>query len=81
MKNKTILKVLSVSDVVDAMLHRQAGSKPFTDIDVIISCGDLPPEYLTLLANAFNAPLYFVSGNHDIRYKREQPKEDQGYKA
>jgi Icc-related predicted phosphoesterase len=73
-KNETTLKVLSVSDVVDAMLHRQAGSKPFTDIDVIISCGDLPPEYLTLLANAFNAPLYYVSGNHDIRYKTKWPE-------
>jgi Icc-related predicted phosphoesterase len=56
------------------MLHRQAGKEPFTDIDVIISCGDLPPEYLTLLLDAFNAPLYFVSGNHDIRYPSKPPR-------
>lgn len=68
------IKILSVSDVVDPMLHRHAGKQPFTDIDVIISCGDLPPEYLSLLLNAFNAPLYFVSGNHDIRYDGKLPQ-------
>ena len=68
------IKILSVSDVVDPVLHRHAGKESFTDIDVIISCGDLPPEYLTRLLNAFNAPLYFVSGNHDIRYKDKLPQ-------
>jgi Icc-related predicted phosphoesterase len=56
------------------MLHRHAGKEPFTDIEVIISCGDLPPEYLTLLLDTFNVPLYFVSGNHDIRYKDKLPR-------
>jgi Icc-related predicted phosphoesterase len=68
------IKILSVSDVVDPMLHRHAGKESFTDIDVIISCGDLPPEYLTRLLNAFNVPLYFVSGNHDIRYRDKLPQ-------
>jgi len=65
---------LSVSDVVDPMLHRQAGSKPFEGIDVLISCGDLPPEYITRLAHVFNAPLYFVAGNHDLRYRDKRPQ-------
>jgi Icc-related predicted phosphoesterase len=68
------LKILSVSDVVDPTLHRQAGKPAFADIDVIISCGDLPPEYLSLLLGAFNVPLYFVSGNHDIRYRDKVPE-------
>jgi len=68
------IKILSVSDVVDPMLHRHAGRESFAGIDVIISCGDLPPEYLTRLLNAFNVPLYFVSGNHDIRYKDKLPQ-------
>jgi Icc-related predicted phosphoesterase len=68
------LKLLSVSDVVDPMLHRQVGSGPFSGIDVIVSCGDLPPEYLSRLAHVFNAPLYYVGGNHDIRYKDKLPQ-------
>ena len=74
MANGGKIRILSVSDVVDPMLHRYAGKEPFTDIDVIISCGDLPPEYLTLLLDAFNVPLYFVSGNHDIRYRGKLPR-------
>jgi Icc-related predicted phosphoesterase len=74
LKNRKKLKLLSVSDVVDPMLHRHAGKGPFTAIDVIISCGDLPPEYLSRLAHVYNAPLYFVGGNHDIRYKDKLPQ-------
>jgi predicted phosphodiesterase len=69
MKAKSAIKILSVSDVVDPGLHRLAGETRFADIDVIVSCGDLPPEYLSRLVNAFNAPLYYVRGNHDIRDK------------
>ena len=72
-KNGEKVKILSVSDVVDPILHQNAGSEPFSDIDVIVSCGDLPPEYLSRLVHAFKAPLYFVSGNHDIRFKEKQP--------
>ena len=56
------------------MLHQHAGSGPFAEIDVIVSCGDLPPEYLSRLAHVYNAPLYFVGGNHDIRYKDKLPQ-------
>lgn len=56
------------------MLHRQVGSGPFSGIDVIVSCGDLPPEYLSRLAHVFNVPLYYVGGNHDIRYKDKLPQ-------
>ena len=73
-RNEKTLKILSVSDFVDSALPGNAGKEPFTDIDVIFSCGDLPPEYLTSLSNAFNAPLYFVSGNHDIRYIEKRPE-------
>lgn len=73
MKNGEKVKILSVSDVVDPILHQNAGSEPFSDIDVIVSCGDLPPEYLSRLVHAFKAPLYFVSGNHDIRFNEKQP--------
>ena len=34
-------------------------------IDAIVGCGDLEPEYLDFLADAFRAPLLYVRGNHD----------------
>ena len=33
--------------------------------DVVVSCGDLPFDYLEYVASAANAPLLYVPGNHD----------------
>ena len=68
------IKILSVSDVIKPSLFQHSTSGSFADVDLILSCGDLPPEYLSLLAHSFNAPLYYVSGNHDIRYKDKPPE-------
>jgi predicted phosphodiesterase len=62
------MRVLCVSDVVVPELDRQPDPKHFRDLDFLISCGDLPPEYLKFLRSAFDVPLYYVRGNHDIRY-------------
>ncbi len=42
-------------------------------VDLILACGDLPPEYLSFLRDRVNAPLYYVKGNHDIRYLEAAP--------
>jgi len=36
----------------------------FPDIDLILSCGDLPFYYLEFLVTVFNVPVLFVFGNH-----------------
>jgi len=33
-------------------------------VDLIISCGDLPPYYLEYIVTMLNKPLYYVIGNH-----------------
>ena len=73
MSNTENIKILSVSDVVEPMLDREVNPDLFGNIDLIISCGDLPPEYLSRLVHYFKAPLYYVRGNHDIRFKDKQP--------
>jgi Icc-related predicted phosphoesterase len=62
------MRILSVSDYVVPTLFDNFEVGQFPKIDLILSCGDLPPEYLSKLNNLFNAPLYYVRGNHDIRY-------------
>ena len=74
LKNGNSIKILSVSDTVEPLLKQPADSGPLADVDAIISCGDLPPEYLSVLAHCFNAPLYYVCGNHDIRYEDTPPQ-------
>jgi len=68
------MKILSVSDTVVKKLLEPLEGKPFIkDVDLILSCGDLPPEYLSSLKELYNTPLYYVLGNHDIRYKESPP--------
>jgi Icc-related predicted phosphoesterase len=68
------MKILTVSDHVEPILNDSFDANHFSEIDLILSCGDLPPEYLTLISNRVQAPLYFVKGNHDIRYEHKPPE-------
>jgi len=72
MKNKSIkfhnIKILAVSDFVDKSLTKMVEEKTLEPVDLIISCGDLAPEYLSFLRNRLEKPLFYVKGNHDIRY-------------
>ncbi len=67
------MRVLCVSDEVVSELPRLAASGRIPTPDLMISCGDLPPEYLRLLSGIFHVPLFYVRGNHDIRYERNPP--------
>jgi Icc-related predicted phosphoesterase len=68
------MKILSVSDQVEPILYEPGGNKWFPGIDLILSCGDLPPEYLTYLVTVFNVPLFYIRGNHDARYDLKPPQ-------
>ncbi|MGI8916743.1 MAG: metallophosphoesterase family protein [Chloroflexota bacterium] len=70
------MRLLAVGDVVDPLL-----SGDFDDqrqqpaaVAAIISCGDLPADYLTFLAERFQAPLFYVHGNHDGNYWYAPPR-------
>jgi len=67
------MKILSVSDYVVSTLYDNFDAEQFPKIDLILSCGDLPPEYLSYLLASFNVPVYYVRGNHDIRYDSKPP--------
>jgi Icc-related predicted phosphoesterase len=70
-KNRTKfhgITILAVSDFVDNTLEKMVEEKTLEPVDLIISCGDLAPEYLSFLRNRLEKPLFYVKGNHDIRY-------------
>jgi len=67
------MKILSVSDYVVSTLYDNFDAERFPKIDLILSCGDLPPEYLSYFLTSFNVPVYYVRGNHDIRYDSKFP--------
>jgi hypothetical protein len=57
--------ILAVSDDVSRRLDSCQAPKKIGPADLIISCGDLPFDYLEFLMACFNLPMYYVLGNHD----------------
>jgi Icc-related predicted phosphoesterase len=68
-----LMKILAVSDIVAPELSGRFDVEPFAHVDLIVSCGDLPPEYLSALRDRLDVPLFYVRGNHDIRYRTTPP--------
>ncbi len=67
------IKILAVSDFIDKDLEARVKNKTLEPIDLIISCGDLAPEYLSFLRDRLDRPLFYVKGNHDLRYTHGNP--------
>lgn len=59
------LRILAVSDQVVETLYTPQAREWLSPIHLILSCGDLPYGYLEFLMELFNAPLFYVHGNHD----------------
>ncbi|MDR2068816.1 MAG: metallophosphoesterase [Spirochaetaceae bacterium] len=84
------MKVLCISDHIDPLVYSNSIRERFKDIDVVLSAGDLPMEYLEFIVSSLNKSLFFVFGNHNLselyRYKtsgmivsRNWISEDTGY--
>ncbi|MCX7750718.1 MAG: metallophosphoesterase [Candidatus Bipolaricaulota bacterium] len=58
-------RLLVVGDEVSPALERGLPGKDFGRVDLVLSCGDLPYDYLEYLVDAFGAPVLYVHGNHD----------------
>lgn len=61
------LRILVASDEIDPTLEGLANRELLEPVDLVIGCGDLAPDWLAFLADAFQAPLLYVRGNHDRR--------------
>jgi Icc-related predicted phosphoesterase len=61
------MKILAVSDIELGFLYQSSIVDRFYDVDLILSCGDLPHYYLEYMISMLNIPLYYVNGNHAHR--------------
>ncbi|QYJ16894.1 hypothetical protein Rxycam_02730 [Rubrobacter xylanophilus DSM 9941] len=59
------MKVLCVSDRVERQLHGPALRSYASGAEAVISCGDLPFDYLEYIVTLLGVPVYYVLGNHD----------------
>jgi uncharacterized protein len=60
--------VLAIADEVSRVLYDAFQKERWANIDLIVSCGDVPPEFLDFLVSSLNVPLCYVRGNHDGTY-------------
>jgi uncharacterized protein len=60
------IRILAISDEPDPTLDSPATRRGLEPVDMIIGAGDLEPEYLSFVTDAFHAPLHYVRGNHDV---------------
>ncbi len=65
------MKILAVSDVELDIIYSPMITQRFTDVDLVIGCGDLPYYYLEYMISMLNKPLYYVKGNHAPRKVEE----------
>jgi uncharacterized protein len=59
------VRLLAVSDERSAALEHAPNREQLGRVDAVVGCGDLEPDYLGFLADAFRAPVLLVRGNHD----------------
>lgn len=68
------MKILVIADEESQYLWDYFEKSKLEGIDLIISCGDLHPHYLSFLATFTSAPVLYVHGNHDKQYERIPPE-------
>ncbi|MDR1840184.1 MAG: metallophosphoesterase [Treponema sp.] len=67
------MKILCISDQIDPLVYSPHIKERFADVDLILSAGDLPMDYLDFIISNLNKPLFFVFGNHhtnELRHYR-----------
>ncbi len=67
------MKILILSDVESKYLWDYFEKEKLEGIDLILSCGDLKPQYLSFFASFTKAPVLYVRGNHDDCYEINPP--------
>ena len=68
------MRIMALSDVADKALWDYLDRGLLEGVDLILSAGDLPGEYLSFLTCFTNAPILYIHGNHDERYEDAPPE-------
>lgn len=68
------MKLLLLGDRECPYLWDYYRAGALADYDLILSSGDLDPEYLSFVVTMARAPLLYVHGNHDGHYKKYPPE-------
>ncbi len=59
------MKILALSDRTVEAVYSPRIALLYSDVDLVVGCGDLPYYYLEYIATKLKAPVVYVPGNHD----------------
>ena len=68
------MKILAISDETCKALYDYYIPGRLDGYDLLISCGDLKPQYLSFLVTMTRVPLLYIHGNHDGSYEKFPPE-------
>ena len=68
------MKILVLADHKSKQLYDFYEPEKLKGVELILSCGDLEPNYLSFFATLCHAPVLYVRGNHDEIYDRIPPE-------
>lgn len=70
--SESSVTILAVADEISPLLYEHFDPARWRHVDVVVSCGDLPPGYLDFLCSMLNVPVLYVRGNHDAAFRPEE---------
>jgi Icc-related predicted phosphoesterase len=74
------MKILTISDKVEDVIYSPAIKRLYSDVDLVLSCGDLPHYYLEFIVTMLGGALFYVIGNHANSVKKQYaPKSEWEY--
>ena len=68
------MRILAVADEESRYLWDFYQRDKLENVELILSAGDLAPEYLSFLTTMYAIPVLYVHGNHDDKYAYKPPE-------
>jgi hypothetical protein len=71
------MKILVVADKVQEYVYSPGLKERMPEVELVLSCGDLPFYYLEFIVSSLNVPLLYVFGNHNtFEYVRSESEQE-----
>lgn len=68
------MKILAIADEESKYLWDYYERGKLDGVELILSAGDLKPEYLSFLTTMYSLPVLYIHGNHDDKYEQYPPE-------
>lgn len=67
------MRILAISDTESPALYEYFDAERFSNVDLVLSAGDLKATYLSFIATVLSVPVLYVLGNHDTQLVENPP--------